>query len=85
MLIILMQTSGRLWQYYRDGPALGNNNIINFPANYNNNISFKSKQEITGQTGSGDTKDIETMVSLKYLSKFWRTFEKLSIVKLIFS
>ena len=49
MLITLMQTSGRLWQYYRDGPALGNNNIINFPANYNNNISFKSKQEIQGK------------------------------------
>ena len=37
-------TSGSLWQYYKDEPALhNNNNIIDSPAN-NNSISFKFKQ-----------------------------------------
>ena len=26
---------------------------------------------MTGQTGNGGTKDVETMVPLKYLSNFW--------------
>ena len=33
------------------------------------------KQQITGHTENGGTKDIETMVPLKYLSNFWRTLE----------
>ena len=34
-------TSGSLWQYYRDKPALGNNGVItDFPANDNDSISF---------------------------------------------
>ena len=38
-------TSGNLWQYYRDKPALDNsNNIINFLANNNNSILSKFKQ-----------------------------------------
>ena len=65
------KTLGSLWQYYRDEPALdNNNNIIDFPANNNNSISFKFKQKITEQTGNGGTKDIEIMVPLKYLSNF---------------
>ena len=52
-------TSGSLWQYYRDEPTLdNNNNIIDFPANNNNNISFKFKQQITGKTGNGGPKDV---------------------------
>ena len=35
----------------------------------------KFKQQIRGQTGNGGTKDVETMVPLKYLSNFWRTLE----------
>ena len=53
------KTSVRLWQHYRDEPALDtNNNIIDFFADINNSISFKFKQKITGQTGNGGTKDI---------------------------
>ena len=71
-----LKTSGSLWQYYRDEPVLdNNNNIIDFPANNNNSISFNFKQEITGKTGNGGTKDVEIMVPLKYLSNFWRTLE----------
>ena len=38
--------------------------------------SFKSKVKITGNTPSnGNTKDVEIIVPLKYLSNFWRTLE----------
>ena len=68
-------TSERLWQYYRDKPALeANKDIIDFPAN-NNSASFKFKQQTIGQTRNGGTKDVEVMVLLKYLSNFCRTFE----------
>ena len=41
--------SGSLWQYYE--PALDNDdNIIDFPSNYNNSISFKIKEKINWQT-----------------------------------
>ena len=71
-----LKTSGSLWQYYRDEPALDNsNNIIDFPVDNSNSISFKFKQQITGETGNGDKKDVEIMVPLKYLSNFWGTLE----------
>ena len=48
--------------------------------NTNDNItqseSFKSKIKITGKTpAAGNTKDVEIIVPLKYLSNFWRTLE----------
>ena len=60
------KTSGSLWQYYKDDP---NNNLAD-------SESFKSKIKITGKTpADGNTKDVEIMVPLKYLSNFWRTLE----------
>ena len=60
------KTSGRLWQYYRDDP---NNNIVN-------SESFKFKVKITATTPNDDnTKDVEIIVPLKYLSTVWRTLE----------
>ena len=54
------KTSGSLWQYYNDNIA----------------ESFKSKIKITGKTpDDGNTKDVEIIVPLKYLSNFWRTLE----------
>ena len=54
------KTSGSLWQYYRDEPALNSNGeIIDVPANNNDSSLFKFKQQITGQTGNGGTKDVE--------------------------
>ena len=81
------KTSGSLWECYRDEPALdSNNNIIDFPTNNNNSISFKFKQQITGKTGNDGTKDVSIMVPLKYLSNFWRTLETTLInVKFFFS
>ena len=36
---------------------------------------FKFKQKITGYTENNETKDVEIMVTLEYLSNFWRTHE----------
>ena len=79
--------SWSFWQYYRDEPALdNNNNIVDFPAKNNNSTSLKLKEQITGQTGKGVTKDVEIMVLLKYVSNFWITLETpLLIVKIVFS
>ena len=53
------KTSGSLWQYYKDGP---NDNITQ-------SESFKSRIKITGTTPAADnTKDVEIIVPLKYLS-----------------
>ena len=40
-----------------------------------NSISLKFKQQITGKTGNNGTKDVKIMLTLKYLSMFWRTLE----------
>ena len=78
------ETLGNLWEYYKDQSALDNNtNIVDFPSDNNNSISFKFKQQITEQRGNGGTKDFELMVPLKYLSNFRRTVKL--IVKLVFS
>ena len=60
------KTSESLWQYYKDDP---NDNLAN-------SESFKSKVKITGKTPNNEnTKDVEIIVPLKYLSNFWRTLE----------
>ena len=60
------ETSGSLWQYYKDYP---NDNLTD-------SKSFKSKLKITkNPPAPGNTKDVEIIVPLKYLSNFWRTLE----------
>ena len=60
------KTSGSLWQYYKDDP---NDNLAN-------SESFKYKVKNTGKTPAKvNTKDVEIIVPLKYLSNFWRTLE----------
>ena len=60
------ETSGILWQYYKDVPI----------DNLTDSESFKSKLKITRNTPADDnTKDIEIIVSLNYLNNFWRTLE----------
>ena len=69
------KTSGSLWQYCKDIPAVDNNNaIVNFTDN-NLTDSFNFKVKITGQTGDDGTKNVEIMVRLAYLSVFWRSLE----------
>ena len=60
------KTTGNLWQYYKDEP---NDNLTD-------SESFKFNMKITGNTPNDDnTKDVEIIVPLKYLSNFLRTFE----------
>ena len=70
------KTSGSLWQYCKDIPAVNNNgDIVDFNgANATDSFNFKAK--ITGQTDDdGKINYIEIMVPLKSLSNFWRTLE----------
>ena len=70
------KTSGSLWQYCKDIPAVNNNgDIVDFNgANATDSFNFKAK--ITGQTDDdGEIDNVEIMVPLKYLSNFWRTLE----------
>ena len=60
------KTSASVWQYYKDIP---NDHLAR-------SESFKYKVKITGKTpNNGNTKDVEIIVPLKYLSNFWRTLE----------
>ena len=60
------KNSGKSWQFYKDDL---NDNLAN-------SESFKSKVKITEKTpNNGNTKDVEIIVTLKYLSNFWRTLE----------
>ena len=60
------KTSGSLWQYFKDDP---NDNIVQ-------SESFKSKIKRTGKTPADrNTKNVDIIVLLKYLSNFWRTLE----------
>ena len=57
--------SRSLWKYYKDEPK----------DNLTDSESFNSKMKIKGNTpADGNTKDIEIIVPLKYLS-IWRTLE----------
>ena len=60
------KTLGTLSQYYKNEP----NSILT------DSESFKSQAKIRKNTpNDGNAKDVEIAVSLKYLSKFWRTLE----------
>ena len=75
-MIIIQKTSGSLWQYCNNIPAVNNNgNIVEFN-NANATDSFNFKAKMTCQTdNNGRINDVEIMVQLKYLSNFWRTLE----------
>ena len=70
------KTSGSLWQYCKDIPAVNNaGNIVDFTAT-NTTDSFKFRTKITGQTNNdGEINAVKIMVPLKYLRNFWRTLE----------
>ena len=76
------KTSGSLWQYCKEIPAVDDDgDIVDFNgANATDSFNFKTK--ITGQTAANNNNgniagrvDVEIMVPLKYLSNFWRTLE----------
>ena len=64
------KTSGSLWQYCKDIPALNNNgDIVDFNgANVTDLFDFNTK--ITGQTDDNGRINVEIMVPIKYLSNF---------------
>ena len=74
------KTSGSLWQYCKERPAVNDNeDIVNFNG-ANTTASFNFKTKITGQTAANNNNgniagraDVKIMVPLKYLSNFWRT------------
>ena len=74
------KTSGSLWKYCKDIPAVNNNgNIVNFNG-ANSNYSFYSKATITGQNvDDGEIDNTKIMVLLKNLGKFWRIL-KMSLI-----
>ena len=70
------KTSGRLWQYYKDIPAVNDDGDIEDFNGANATDSFNFKTKITGQTNDdGEINGFKILVPLKYLSNFWRTLE----------
>ena len=69
------KSSGSLWKYCKEIPAVNNaDNIVGFNG-VNATDSFNFKTKIRGQTDEDGRINIEIMVPLKYLSNFWRTLE----------
>ena len=74
-----LKTSRNLGQYCKGKLAVDNNNaIVNFADNNLIDL-FNFKVKLTGQTGDDGAKNVEIIVTLKYLSNFWRTLEMPSI------
>ena len=70
------KTSGSLWQYCKEIPAIDNDGDIADFNGANATDSFNFKTKITGQTNDdGEINGVEIMVPLKYLNNFWRTLE----------
>ena len=69
------KTTGSIWQYCKDIPALNANDEITHFTEGNLADSFKFNVKIRGRPGNCGTKDVEIIVPLKYLSNFWRTLE----------
>ena len=70
------KTSGSLWQYCKEIPAVNNEGDIVIFDGANDTDSFNFKSNIIGKTDN-DVKieNVEIMVPLGYLSNFWRTLE----------
>ena len=68
------KTSGSLWQYCKEIPAVNDDGDIADFNEANATDSFNSKSK-TGQTDDDGIINNEIMVPLKYLSNFWKTLE----------
>ena len=71
----IIQTSGSLWNYYRDEPNSGVKCDINY--SIKGSKSFNYKTSITGKLKGNDVEkeNAEIVGPLTYLSKFWRTLD----------
>ena len=64
------KTSGSLWQYCKEIPAIDDNGTIADFNEANPTDLFNFKTKITGQTNNNEIVNVEIMVPLKYLSNF---------------
>ena len=76
------KTSGSLWQYCKEIPAINDNGAIVAFNGAHDTDSFNFKSNIIGKTAANNNDgniagrvDVEIMVPLKYQSNFWRTLE----------
>ena len=76
------KTSGRLWQYCKEIPAVDDDGGMIIFNGANETDSFNVNTKITGKTAANNNDgniagrvDVEIMVPLKYLSNFWRALE----------
>ena len=69
------KTTGSLWNYYRDEPNSGAEGVVDYSVK--DSKSFGYKTSITGKLEHNDVEkdDVKFVVSLKYLSNFWRTLD----------
>ena len=68
------KTTGSLWNYYRDEPNSGVVRDINY--SIRGSKSFDHKTSITRKLeGNNAEKEVEIVVPLKHLSKFWKTLD----------
>ena len=67
------KTSGSVWQYCKDIPAVDDDGGIFYfnVANVTDPFNFKSNQT----NNDGEINNVEIMVPLKYLSNLWRNLE----------
>ena len=62
------ETSGILWQFCRYVPTVdASGAITNFTETNATTDSFSLKEKLTGQTGNNGTKNVETIIPLKYI------------------
>ena len=68
-------TSGSLWNYYRDEPNSGSDGNINYFIK--DSTSFDYKTSITGklENNNVEKEGAETVVPVKYLSNFWKALD----------
>ena len=69
------KTTGSLWNYYRDEPNSGAEGGVDYSVK--DSKSFGYKTSIPGKLEHNDVEkdDVKFVVSLKYLSNFWRTLD----------
>ena len=71
-----LKTSWSLWQNYRGELNLDNtDNVAHFIGGNYNSRSIKYRHRITEKTNANGRKNVEIMMSLKYLSQFWITLK----------
>ena len=70
------KTSEILWKFYREVPALDDNDaIVDFNAANATTTSLNLKVKVRGDTGSNGIQNVELIARFKYLSNFQRTHE----------